>query len=558
MRKRSGVSESWVTLVAARFLAAAASLVGSVSSAGPEVAAPMPKVGLVAVKLNGSLIPPTANLAAIPGDVIESEIRISGWGAALPSGMRSYSAKTRGRVGVVSGGNSTVFPVGWEAALDPAVCSTAATCAPDEVCSGICVRPNHNPALGAFIDAMRTDFVFAALTSLPGVGVGSLDYTYFGLSLDAEGALDTGTAAYGGTLRLVVSPHACGTFLFALDCADTFLASPENVLVAAELFPLTIQMGVCPVLPLVSSPPSCAVDARMPHARGAPSTALGWSSMDLHFDASPSGLTTAAFAPFVTPPPTSWPITSLTAAPSNTLRIGFSGVIPSEAWTCVEHLASGRTFCMGRLPADADQNLVAEAADLTALALNLKGRTSPPMATFQCDLDRSGRCTPVDILAGAELLLGSGFEPWYGAAIGVDCPAMPWSAPAPSEGACCDTRSGSCMESVPKDYCADVREIWTGGAHCCAVSCHPILGACCDTRFGQCSNGVPQVNCRDAGQQWHPETSCRDVVCPRRGACCNLETTICVDDVAQAACESDPPSRWYSGLRCSQIICEPG
>jgi hypothetical protein len=63
-------------------------------------------------------------------------------------------------------------------------------------------------------------------------------------------------------------------------------------------------------------------------------------------------------------------------------------------------------------------------ADVRSLVDSLDG-LSAPLATWQCDLDRSGFCTPADILTGVDLLNGAGeFTVWADMTLPV-CPSAP-------------------------------------------------------------------------------------------------------------------------------------
>jgi hypothetical protein len=70
--------------------------------------------------------------------------------------------------------------------------------------------------------------------------------------------------------------------------------------------------------------------------------------------------------------------------------------------------------------------------DILAIIDNLNGRIDPPLPMYQCDIDRSGKCLPADILRVIDLLNGAHcFYPWNGACLpewpSAWCPrSVPW------------------------------------------------------------------------------------------------------------------------------------
>ncbi len=86
-----------------------------------------------------------------------------------------------------------------------------------------------NVAAGAFISTTRPDYVFAGGSSVTGIDTLTLFYQYAGLLLSG-GRTDTGAPKYLGTLRLVVSPDAAGTFTVGMDPNpnNSFLQNLDN------------------------------------------------------------------------------------------------------------------------------------------------------------------------------------------------------------------------------------------------------------------------------------------------------------------------------------------
>ena len=69
-------------------------------------------------------------------------------------------------------------------------------------------------------------------------------------------------------------------------------------------------------------------------------------------------------------------------------------------------------MCLGFLPGDSDSDQTTGAADVVHLLDCLGGDAS--CEDYQCDTDRSGRCTPADILREIDLLAGAEeFASWF-------------------------------------------------------------------------------------------------------------------------------------------------
>ncbi len=387
-----------------------------------------PVFSLKAVKKNNVAITPTNDLTIAPLDTIEAEIRISGWGDVIPGGARSYSAMITGRSGADSGGNGTVLPFGWNAPLDPTPCPTGTECCPDEVCMlGRCVWPGHNPTAGASINPARADFVFAGMTTTRDVQIMRLDYTYFALAWD-DTALDMGTEYYGGTLKLVASDYACGTFTYGFfQTLDTFIADANNIPQYPTVVPLTLRAPTCPPIPQYTVPPNCAVDAGLPHAVNNAATKYGYNYMKFEFDAPAAGMTCSDFlitvVPFATAPRCKNVLTSGSTAIVNLDPAAAVPLYPLQKWTCFRHRPSNILSCVGYLPGDSDVSLLTQPADVQAMVSDLR---APPieMDLTQCDIDRSNKCAPQDILTAIDLLNGAeALTSWNGKTITETCPS---------------------------------------------------------------------------------------------------------------------------------------
>jgi hypothetical protein len=174
-----------------------------------------------------------------------------------------------------------------------------------------------------------------------------------------------------------------------------------------------------------TTPQNCSIDARQPFPPGNSNSPEGWDAITFTFDCSDtSNLTKNDFSVSTTPPGTAPAITGVTFDGAS-ITVNLSGPIPPGAWTCVEFVPSGAKRCLGFLPADANSDRTAAPVDILDIIDNLNNVRQPPLLPHQCDLDRSERCAPDDILTEIDLLNGaSGFLDWNGKTLPV-CPSAP-------------------------------------------------------------------------------------------------------------------------------------
>lgn len=522
---------------------------------------PAAQVAITAVKHNGAAITPTSSITALPGDVIEAELLVSGWANELPEGVRAYNLVLQGRKGVQSGSNGLVLPKGWKAAVIPKTCASPADCAPGEICQGLCVQPGHNPAFGAFIDETRPDYILHGLSSVGGVNVSSLDFVYFIQTFDSVGVTDPGKALYAGTLIVEIDEFACGTFRFQLAaCEASFLVSLFSHQVSYPSFvPLDIKLAECPAIPLTSDPANCAIDARIPHPPGVPQTTLSWQAIDMSFSGSPTGLTPASFRSREVPASGAAPsITSLTPLAADAVRANLSTSAELVIWTCLEHRASSREICFAPLPGDVNQNGISDTNDVAALINDLRAiPTAPRLPLVQCDIDRSGRCAPRDITMLVDLLAGHGFDAWAGAEFHEPCPSTGDLDSRTPRGACCD-RVARCQDDRPVEQCPAVDDrTWIQDAQCCEIPCFVPTGACCNMGTGDCQDGTAESSCAAVEESWHEDTTCDEIFClTTLGACCNVDTGGCSDNRTREQC-SGGSLVWLLGYECNEVGCVP-
>jgi len=187
-----------------------------------------PCVRLVAVTVNGNSITPTQELTVRPGDSLEAEVRVSCWGHFLGV-VQTFQAAYYGELGATSGESGLVLPRGWDAPLirDNCPCTdpTYPICNP----SYGCVGPEHAPALGAYLQEFRPDFLLAGLSNFSAVDVSSLGIRWGGTVDGPDAAFDVGHDRYIGTLSLIATPDASGTFVlgFFNYFNQTFLADAQ-------------------------------------------------------------------------------------------------------------------------------------------------------------------------------------------------------------------------------------------------------------------------------------------------------------------------------------------
>ncbi len=395
-------------------------------------------LALKAVKVNDEVIAPTDTVDVCPGDTVETEILLSDWSA---NGEQLVLWQVQlDSEGYVSGSEGTVLPHGYDAPLIVQECKSDVDCSEGLHCDfgcgsvidGRCVGPDYDPPPGAFIDTLRADYVYAGSISIPGVDLCATgpNYRYGALYFSGPSPVYAPPPKYGGTLILDVSKDASGTFVIAFLPGTQTLMKDENNhnILPLELQSLAVNVATGGGLPCrlaESDPPNCAIDPRQPSSPSGANTA-GWDRISLTFDSDTSGLSEADFeVDDLTPSPPQ--IQTLTPSPTGeTLTVVFDRRIRTGRWTCVTYLLRPKTTCVGFLPGDIDGNGTSNAEDVSLLIEHINGTLDPPLATWQCDLDRSGNCTAADLLRAIDLLNGGdGYDEWLGRSIfPVGCPSV--------------------------------------------------------------------------------------------------------------------------------------
>ncbi len=174
----------------------------------------VPLASLKAVAVNGVSIEPTNCLSASRGDVITTELYISGWGHEV-DWMRAYQVVIGGFKQAISGDYGVVLPLDWVASVPNVFCSGGGTC-PDglECIEGeLCLATGVETELAAFVEKRGDHALAGENTVAADVTPQFLEFSYFGATFEG-GPSDYGQTGYIGTLMLRVSADACGTFRY--------------------------------------------------------------------------------------------------------------------------------------------------------------------------------------------------------------------------------------------------------------------------------------------------------------------------------------------------------
>jgi sulfur carrier protein ThiS len=360
-------------------------------------------MSLKAVAVNGEPVPERTNHIAIdPGDEVTAELFISDWGDEIVT-VRIFQARILGEVGSQSGESGTMLPRGWP----------------------------MDPVQGLFQDQARPDWIFAGSKSWWKDFDVTLDVRFGSVIINGEGPMDDGMERYGGTMILVASDDACGTFTFDFDTAASFVGEDISELVYIAPEPLMIDVVRDPAL-IGACPDNCAIDARYPHDPANNAFSLLWDTVNVRLgwiDA--TTLDCSSFlTSFVGGPPVLLACFFVNPIGADTVEVGYSRAIPTARWTCLG-LIGGRPgadqICLAALPGDVNADRVSDGGDVLSLVDSVYGGTA--LKPWQCDIDRDGACTHLDLLGLVDVLVGANeFIPWIGATILVPCPSASLNA----------------------------------------------------------------------------------------------------------------------------------
>lgn len=164
------------------------------------------------------------------------------------------------------------------------------------------------------------------------------------------------------------------------------------------------------------NPPNGTVDARQPYPPDNPNARQGFQTFTV---SGPLGADAACWLPCEQNSaggPNS--ISSVVESPPGTYTIALSRPITAGSTTTLTYIPNSGTSSTGVFishPGNVNGDGAASAADILDLVDHLNGVQFPALMIWQCDLGRSGQCTPADIVTEIDLLNGAGaFEVWNG------------------------------------------------------------------------------------------------------------------------------------------------
>ncbi len=331
------------------------------------------------------------------------------------------------------------------------------TCAFNQSCaaSGYC-----GPSASAFIEPLRSDFLFANQQAFLSVNTGAPAIQFLGALTGFDAAvLGTEQVYYIGTLLLTVSNDAGGPFTVRMigDSNFTFLNDRQPVKIAPATFlgatinvprcafvscddfdactvdtmdPISCactnaavscpagqrcEFGSCVDEPrciriMESLPENCGIDARVDRAADDPMMALGIDRLWLRFD-DICDSTRLRMVDFEVESDGA----ALAAAPvivglqpdDDAVVVILDAVVPIDAWFCTTYVPSGGKVCVAHVPGDVNGDQRVGTADTTSLMgwLGRMPAAAPPVE--RTDLNRSGATDAEDLITALDLLHGA-------------------------------------------------------------------------------------------------------------------------------------------------------
>ncbi len=184
-----------------------------------------------------------------------------------------------------------------------------------------------------------------------------------------------------------------------------------------------VACNPCPTL-LSADPDSCTIDPAQP-SRPDGTGVAGITSITLHYSANVFGLDLDDFLIDTTPGNFAPPTGATLTINGPDVIFEFDAPVPAREWTCITDLFYGGMVCVASLPGDVDASRVTSAApdgDVDTLIANL---VTPNLPLARCDINRSGACTPLDLMREIDLLIGAQeYIEWQGRNI-PSCPTAP-------------------------------------------------------------------------------------------------------------------------------------
>ncbi len=382
----------------------------------------------------GGEITPTNNITANPGDIIVAEVFAREW-SPVGEKLRSFQVEIpnettdeRGSVRIAEALHCC------SASTDCAIYSAFATCS-----SGICVNtPLLDARAGAvFSDDTRADYVFPFVNQIRALDLAPDAVRFASVVFNpAQAGVFTAPPKYIMTVAFVVSDDACGTF--AVDMVDQNFATGlfDDGAVSTPITPLTLenltitmQNQTCNCRQILAAdPPNCSIDARRPAPSGE-----AWKTFRLTMDCGDTADAASVGLWDVTQTGGFPPSVSSVVADGADVIVTLTRPISSQRWTCLifnpAPFGTRNRACFGILPADVDASLTSDMDDVGNVLDCVRGDVVGGCGDWQCDANRSGLCTPSDMLTAIDLLNGgSPFAPWDGESIGNNtqtliCPA---------------------------------------------------------------------------------------------------------------------------------------
>jgi|CXWL01.1.fsa_nt_gi hypothetical protein len=177
------------------------------------------------------------------------------------------------------------------------------------------------------------------------------------------------------------------------------------------------------------NPPHLAVDARRPHPPGNPNLREGFKVFTVTGPpgAQSSCWTVQETATFGSPNTISSVVENPLAPGTYTVTL-FRAITAGAGSSITYTPTAGAVSqgCFKSHPANVNSDTGAAPVDILHLIDNLNGIRVPPLASWQCDLDRSNVCLPADIIAEIDMLNGvNGFIVWNGTSRPTGPPGCP-------------------------------------------------------------------------------------------------------------------------------------
>ncbi len=315
---------------------------------------------------------------------------------------------------------------------------------------GICRVQNLEEVAGVYIERYREDYALFPDSEVAAIDISSNLFIRWSSTLASDRDADIFTLndppKYLASLALEASDDACGVFQIDLTSGfgNTALFDVLQPITPLSLEGATIDLGSCDCKEFLASvPDNCTVDARQPtdisgvatQTIDAVTVTLDCSCDQSNSVAASQFLTTASPSGAQAPTVVSANVVSCDGTTSDVL-VTFSGPLEEQAWSCLRYQRFPLSpisdpVCFGILPADVGGDSLTEISDLSNL-VDCLGNPAVTCSLEQCDLDRSGTCTPADILRVIDLLKGAAaFMVWEGEGIldgtgaPVPCPATP-------------------------------------------------------------------------------------------------------------------------------------